>query len=479
MQVAGDWAAAGELLAREAQGLEAAGAECVVLCTNTMHKVADAIEAAVDIPLLHLADVTAAAVRAAGLDRVALLGTRFTMEQPFYADRLRSARRRRPGAGGRRPRARPRRDLRRAGARRGPRRVAGGVRRRGAAPGRAGRRGSGPRLHRDRAADRPGRRRRAGLRHDARCTRGPPWTSRSADPDHHVEPLVEPLELGGIAEHRRPARAAAGSRRRPSPASGARVRSPTARPSAPGTRRPGRSRTPARGSTRRARRPSQAGPVEVSTQSTTPLIAPSCHSRLRWPKSRCRKVGSYAGAGDGEQLEGAASTSRGGSSTPAPPTSPATPRTGRSGTARRAGRSGSLASRSAIAPRWASVTSTRGEPGSRDIRCAATPVAAPSASRPRLAGAGTGGVGQGQLGLALAGGQLGAVGAPRLVGHQPQHRLRARLVAEREHRRGHPALERVGRHHGAPEDGAGPGERVVVHAGEASGGQPCAGQREW
>ena len=61
-----------------------------MLCTNTMHKVADAIEAAVDIPLLHLADVTADAVRAAGLDRVALLGTRFTMEQPFYADRLRS-----------------------------------------------------------------------------------------------------------------------------------------------------------------------------------------------------------------------------------------------------------------------------------------------------------------------------------------------------------------------------------------------------
>jgi aspartate racemase len=90
MQAAGDWAAAGELLAPEAQGLEAAGAECVVLCTNTMHTVADAIEAAVGIPLLHLADVTAQAVRAAGLDRVALLGTRFTMQQPFYADRLRA-----------------------------------------------------------------------------------------------------------------------------------------------------------------------------------------------------------------------------------------------------------------------------------------------------------------------------------------------------------------------------------------------------
>ena len=90
MQAAGDWDAAGSLLADEARTLEAAGAECVVLCTNTMHKVADAIEAAVGIPLLHLADVTADAVRRAGLDRVALLGTRFTMEQPFYADRLRS-----------------------------------------------------------------------------------------------------------------------------------------------------------------------------------------------------------------------------------------------------------------------------------------------------------------------------------------------------------------------------------------------------
>lgn len=90
MQVAGDWAAAGELLSGEARALESAGAECLVLCTNTMHKVADAIEVAVGIPLLHLADVTADAVRGAGLDRVALLGTRFTMEQPFYADRLRS-----------------------------------------------------------------------------------------------------------------------------------------------------------------------------------------------------------------------------------------------------------------------------------------------------------------------------------------------------------------------------------------------------
>ncbi len=90
MQAAGDWSAAGALLTDEARSLESAGAECLVLCTNTMHRVADAIEAALGIPLLHLADVTAEAVRHAGLDRVALLGTRFTMEQPFYVDRLRS-----------------------------------------------------------------------------------------------------------------------------------------------------------------------------------------------------------------------------------------------------------------------------------------------------------------------------------------------------------------------------------------------------
>ena len=90
LPVAGDWDAAGDALAQEARSVEAAGAECLVLCTNTMHTVADAIAAAVDIPLIHLADVTADAVRGAGVGRVALLGTRFTMEQPFYVDRLRS-----------------------------------------------------------------------------------------------------------------------------------------------------------------------------------------------------------------------------------------------------------------------------------------------------------------------------------------------------------------------------------------------------
>lgn len=88
MQAAGEWDAAGALLAAEAAALEAAGAECIVLCTNTMHKVADAIGAATTVPLLHIGDVTARAVRAAGVERVALLGTRFTMEQDFLRDRL-------------------------------------------------------------------------------------------------------------------------------------------------------------------------------------------------------------------------------------------------------------------------------------------------------------------------------------------------------------------------------------------------------
>lgn len=90
LQSAGDWEIAGQLLAEDAQRLEWAGAELVVLCTNTMHKVAPAIEAAISVPFLHLADATAEAVKAAGVDRVALFGTRFTMEEPFYRDRLES-----------------------------------------------------------------------------------------------------------------------------------------------------------------------------------------------------------------------------------------------------------------------------------------------------------------------------------------------------------------------------------------------------
>jgi aspartate racemase len=88
LQAAGDWEAAGALLAGDAARLEAAGAEAILLCTNTMHRVAGAIEAAIGVPFLHLADVTADAVAAAGLDTVALLGTRYTMEQDFYRNRL-------------------------------------------------------------------------------------------------------------------------------------------------------------------------------------------------------------------------------------------------------------------------------------------------------------------------------------------------------------------------------------------------------
>lgn len=88
LQRSGDWDKAGELLAEAAVKLQSAGANALVLCTNTMHKVAAAIEAAVAVPLLHIADATAEAIHAAGLKKVALLGTRFTMEQDFYKKRL-------------------------------------------------------------------------------------------------------------------------------------------------------------------------------------------------------------------------------------------------------------------------------------------------------------------------------------------------------------------------------------------------------
>jgi len=88
LQAAGDWEAAGRLLADGARRVEAAGAGFLVLCTNTMHKVAGAIEEAVGIPLLHIADATAGAVKEAGIATVGLLGTRYTMEQEFYRGRL-------------------------------------------------------------------------------------------------------------------------------------------------------------------------------------------------------------------------------------------------------------------------------------------------------------------------------------------------------------------------------------------------------
>lgn len=88
LQRAGDWTTAGQRLAEAAAAVERAGADCIVLCTNTMHKVAPAIESAVRIPLLHIADATAAPIKARGIARVGLLGTRFTMEQDFYKERL-------------------------------------------------------------------------------------------------------------------------------------------------------------------------------------------------------------------------------------------------------------------------------------------------------------------------------------------------------------------------------------------------------
>jgi aspartate racemase len=88
LQHQGRWDEAGELLAAAARRLERGGADMIVLCTNTMHKVADAIAGAVRVPLLHIADPTAAAIRARGLTTVGLLGTRFTMEDDFYSARL-------------------------------------------------------------------------------------------------------------------------------------------------------------------------------------------------------------------------------------------------------------------------------------------------------------------------------------------------------------------------------------------------------
>ena len=87
-QSSGDWERAGEILARAALGLQQAGAEGIVLCTNTMHKVAQAIETRCDVPFLHIADATGRAITAKGQRRVALLGTRYTMEQDFYRGRL-------------------------------------------------------------------------------------------------------------------------------------------------------------------------------------------------------------------------------------------------------------------------------------------------------------------------------------------------------------------------------------------------------
>lgn len=88
LQRAGDWDAAGVALAASAQRLQGAGAECIVLATNTMHKVADAITAATTLPFIHIADPTGAAIMGQGLNSVLLLGTAFTMNEAFYRSRL-------------------------------------------------------------------------------------------------------------------------------------------------------------------------------------------------------------------------------------------------------------------------------------------------------------------------------------------------------------------------------------------------------
>lgn len=88
LQAADDWAGASHILVQAARTLQAAGADALVVCTNTMHKVAPQIEAAVNIPLLHIVDATAQAIQQANLECVGLLGTRFTMEQSFVSERL-------------------------------------------------------------------------------------------------------------------------------------------------------------------------------------------------------------------------------------------------------------------------------------------------------------------------------------------------------------------------------------------------------
>ena len=88
LQHRGQWNEAGRILADAAQALERAGAEALVICTNTMHRVLPQIEAKLRVPVLHIADATAERIHAAGFERVGLLGTRFTMEQDFYRGRL-------------------------------------------------------------------------------------------------------------------------------------------------------------------------------------------------------------------------------------------------------------------------------------------------------------------------------------------------------------------------------------------------------
>ena len=88
LQAAGDWKAATERMIAAARSLEGAGAGCIVICSNTMHRMAEDVAAAVDLPLIHIADATAELILADGLQTVGLLGTRYTMEQDFYKGRM-------------------------------------------------------------------------------------------------------------------------------------------------------------------------------------------------------------------------------------------------------------------------------------------------------------------------------------------------------------------------------------------------------
>jgi aspartate racemase len=88
MQEAGDWTRLTAIMIDAAKRLEGAGAEALVICANTMHLMADEVQAAIKMPLIHIADVAAAALKAQGVERPLLLATRFTMEQPFYRERL-------------------------------------------------------------------------------------------------------------------------------------------------------------------------------------------------------------------------------------------------------------------------------------------------------------------------------------------------------------------------------------------------------
>ena len=87
-QKADDWEGMTHILCEAAQKLERSGADCVMICTNTMHKVAPQVQASIDLPLLHIVDSLAAEIKSKGFDTIGLMGTRFTMEQPFYTQRL-------------------------------------------------------------------------------------------------------------------------------------------------------------------------------------------------------------------------------------------------------------------------------------------------------------------------------------------------------------------------------------------------------